>query len=380
MFLKVLALSNFRNYEFCDLKFDQSMMLLTGKNAQGKSNLIEAVYFLSTLKSKRCTNDFELIKKNTTEACIKAKVFKNDVESDLEITLRTEGKKQFKINRQIKTRSSLFTGFLKTVSFTYEDLLLLRGSPQDRRSWLDDAISQIYPSYKERLAKFNKIKLQRNNLLASFKGNTAVSKTQTELLDAWNQQLIITGSNILSLRLKYLTEIQPLASSFQNNLTSNTENLLLSYKSTIIDIFNPLKNKPLTAEEIASKYAETLTANISSEIIRGQTLIGPHRDDLIFFINDCDAVKYASQGQQRSIVLSLKLAELNFITQITSEIPVLLLDDVMAELDIHRQNYLLQSVDKSVQTIITAAETSSFDTAFLKKTAVYTIEAGKIYN
>jgi DNA replication and repair protein RecF len=167
----------------------------------------------------------------------------------------------------------------------------LRGSPQDRRIWLDDAISQLYPSYKERLAKFNKIKLQRNNLLNSFKGNTTVSKTQTELLDAWNQQLVITGSNILSLRLKYLTEIQPLAASFQNNLTSNTENLSLTYKSTVMDMFKPLQNNIPSPEEIAAKYTEVLAENSSSEIIRGQTLIGPHRDDIIFFINDFETTK-----------------------------------------------------------------------------------------
>jgi len=379
MFLNTLELVNFRNYEFCKLNFKDSMVLLTGKNAQGKSNLIEAVYFLSTLKSKRCSNDFELIQKNKTEAFIKASVLKDCFEADLDVMLKTEGKKLLKINQQKKTRTAQFISYLKTVSFTYEDLLLLRGSPQDRRIWLDDAISQLYPSYKERLAKFNKIKLQRNNLLNSFKGNTTVSKTQTELLDAWNLQLVITGSNILSLRLKYLTEIQPLAASFQNNLTSNTENLSLTYKSTVMDMFNPLQNNIPSPEEIAAKYTKVLTENSSSEIIRGQTLIGPHRDDIIFFINDFEAVKYASQGQQRSIVLSLKLAELDFITHVTNEIPILLLDDVMAELDKHRQNYLLKSVDKAVQTIITAAEITSFETDFLKKTAVYTIDAGKIY-
>jgi DNA replication and repair protein RecF len=378
MFLNSLELRNFRNYAFCKIDFGNAKTLLTGKNAQGKSNLIEAVYFLSTLKAKRTSNDTELLKKNTNEALVKAVVTKNETSLELAISLKTACKKTLQINAQKKHKSSQFIGCFKTVSFTYEDLLLLRGAPQDRRNWIDDAISQLYPSYKERLAKYNKIRIQRNNLLSSFKGNPNISRTQTDLLETWNRQLVITGSNIVHLRMKYLTEIQPLAASFQSNLTEDTEKLTINYKSTIVSLFNPLKNNILTPEEIANLYDATLVKSAELEIIRAQTLIGPHRDDIIFCINDYEAEKYASQGQQRSVVLSLKLAELNFIKLITDETPVLLLDDVMAELDKHRQNYLLQVVDKSVQTIITAAEITAFDPSFLNDIDIYTVENGEV--
>jgi len=379
MFLNALELTNFRNYEFCNIEFKNSKTLLTGKNAQGKSNLIEAVYYLSSLNSKRASQDKELIKKNCNEAHIKAVLFKEDTKVELDVYFKTAGKKTIKINTQKKPKASQFIGCFKTVSFTYEDLLLLRGTPQNRRSWIDDAISQLYPSYKERLSKYNKIRIQRNNLLSTLKSNQNLYFNRNALLEAWNKQLIIAGSNLIHLRLKYINEIQPLAASYQNDLTAKEEALQLQYKSTTVGTFTPLNDKIPTPEEIADIYDEKINKATDEEIIRAQTLIGPHRDDISFYINEFNAEKYASQGQQRSAVLSLKLAELKFIKIITEETPVLLLDDVMAELDKHRQKYLLQVVDKTVQTIITATEINNFNKTFLNDVAIYTIENGKIY-
>ncbi len=276
-------------------------------------------------------------------------------------------KKEIKVNGTKATIKD-FKSVLKTVLFATQDLLLLRGAPQDRRDWLDRAISQIYPAYDDRLSKYDKIRVQKNNFL---KECAKTGITNESLLDVFNEQLSISGSNIIYIRKKYLKEIEKLARQ-KHQTISDTEELSIKYDCSF------LGDETYEIEEIQQAFKDSLEERRTEEMRRCQAYIGPHRDDIIFHINNLEATKYASQGQQRTIVLALKLSELDMITDKTGEEPILLLDDVLAELDDIRQNYLLKSINSNTQTIITSVDTILFEDEFLKDVQIYKIEDGKI--
>jgi DNA replication and repair protein RecF len=263
---------------------------------------------------------------------------------------------------------------MSTVCFTTNDLLLLRGTPDDRRKWLDLAISQIFPAYVERLAKYNKIRTQKNNYLKSLKGNI---NSDTSMLDIWNEQLAITGSNIIFIRINFLYELQKIAKEKHKQISEN-EDLSIVYNSSIIGDVPSTEKFEHNNEYILENFRKKLEEKKQEEIIRGQSIIGSHRDDISFFINKSEAKKYASQGQQRTIVLSLKLAELAFIKEKININAILLLDDVLAELDDIRQNYLLNAIDKDTQTIITSVDTLNFKEEYLKNVEIFEIKDNKI--
>lgn len=359
-----LKLRNYRNCIDLELDLNSKKILIIGKNAQGKTNILESIYFLSTLKSQRTTNNLELINFNAENVEIEAEIEKN-TEIELKFRYDKEKKREIKVNN-LKTRPKEFKSVLKTVLFSTQDLLLLRGSPQDRRDWLDIAISQIYPAYDDRLSKYNKIRSQKNNFLKDY--------TQNEtLLEVYNEQMSVLGSNIIYLRKKFLKEIEKIAQEKHSTISGN-ENLKIKYDCSFLGE----NDEEQTVEQISELFNKKLLEKKELEIIRGQSLVGPHRDDIIFYINNQESTKFASQGQQRTIVLSLKLAELDIITQKTSEPPVLLLDDVLAELDDVRQNYLLTTINENTQTIITSVDTLLFDEKFLEDVKIYKIENGKI--
>ena len=374
MFIKSIELTNFRNYENLSLEFSSKKVLLIGKNAQGKTNLLESLYYLSCLSSSRAKTDSELILWNRDFSKLKAYILKNDIEKELEVLINPPKRKELKINGIKKSKSSEFCTNLSVVSFSVNDLLLLRGVPDDRRSWLDMAISQIYPAYPDRISKYNKIRTQKNNHLKDIKGNI---QADTSLLDVFNSQLIVAGSNIIFLRLKFLQELQKIAMEKHLQIANN-ETLTTIYNSTVCDDIDFSLTKDLTIENIAQSYEKKLQERKLEEIIRAQSLVGPHRDDVSFFINNIEAKKFASQGQQRTIVLSLKLAELELIKEKIDDIPVLLLDDVLAELDNIRQNYLLNAIGSETQTIITSVDTLQFDKEYLKDVEIFKISDGTL--
>lgn len=367
MKIKALELKNFRNYNQLYLDFDKIKTLIIGKNAQGKTNILESIYYLSNLKSQRTSNLPELIKFNEKFLQIKSNIIKSETDIDLSYYYDTEKKKEARING-VKTTIKNFKTVLKIVLFSTTDLLLLRGSPQDRRDWLDRAISQIYPAYDERISKYDKIRIQKNNLLKEY-AKTGVLNEQ--LLEVFNEQLSICGSNIIFIRKKFLNEIEKLAKE-KHHTISETEDLQIKYSNSF------LPDAEENIENIQKYFKEELENRKQEEIRRCQACIGPHRDDVIFYINGNEAVKYASQGQQRTVVLALKLSELDLITQKTGETPILLLDDVLAELDDIRQNYLLKSINNNVQTIITSVDTLLFEDEFLKDVGIYKIDNGAI--
>ena len=374
MFIKSIELKNFRNYEDLHLDFSADKILLIGKNAQGKTNLLESIYYISCLDSTRAKTDSELIFWNKDFAKLKAVVEKNDTERELEILINPPKRKELKVNGVKKSKSADFCSNFSVVSFSVNDLLLLRGVPDDRRSWLDMAISQIYPAYPDRISKYNKIRVQKNNHLKEIKGNI---NADTSLLDVFNTQLVVAGSNIILLRLKFLKEIQKIAMEKHMQIAEH-EVLTTTYNSTVTGDMDFSKTGDISVESIAKCFEEKLKERKLEEIIRAQSLVGPHRDDVSFFINGADAKKFASQGQQRTIVLSLKLAELELVKQKIDDTPVLLLDDVLAELDNIRQNYLLNAIGQNTQTIITSVDTLHFDDEYLKDVEIFKISEGMV--
>lgn len=366
MRLRDLSLINYRNCKDLLLDLSSAKVLIIGKNAQGKTNILESIYFLSTLKSPRTSNNIELINFDAEKAEINCNLIKNNTDIELDFSYSKEKKRELAVNK-VKTTPKNFKSVLKTVLFSTADLLLLRGNPSDRRDWLDRAISQIYPAYDERLSKYDKIRIQKNNLLKEYLKTGNLNNT---LLDVYNEQLVITGSNIIFLRKKFLKEIERIACE-KHRIISETEELKIEYDCSFLNGEDDL-------EKIASAFHLSLDERKGEELRRGQACVGPHRDDIIFYINNNEAVKYASQGQQRTIVLSLKLSELDMITAKTGDEPILLLDDVLAELDDLRQNYLLKSINPNTQTIITSVDTILFEDEFLKDVKIYNICNGNV--
>ncbi len=366
MRLRDLKLINYRNCKDLELDFSCKKVLIIGKNAQGKTNILESIYLLSTLKSPRTSNNIELINFDAEKAEINCNMIKAETDVELDFSYSKDKKRELALNK-VKTTPKNFKSVLKTVLFSTADLLLLRGNPSDRRDWLDRAISQIYPAYDDRLSKYDKIRIQKNNLLKDYLKTGFLNDT---LLDVYNEQLVITGSNIIYLRKKFLKEIEKIALE-KHRIISETEELKIDYDCSFL-------NGKYELEDIASAFKISLKERRTEEMRRGQACAGPHRDDIIFYINGNEAVKFASQGQQRTIVLALKLSELDIITSKTGDEPVLLLDDVLAELDDIRQNYLLKSINENTQTIITSVDTILFEDEFLKDVKIYKIENGHI--
>ncbi len=374
VFLERLELKNYRNYKDLNVDFKSNITLITGKNAQGKTNLLEAVQYLSSLTSHRTQTDNELIMWGEDFSCISAELKKNTNNFELNVIINPPKRKTLKVNGVKKTKASEFIQHLSVVSFSVSDLLLLRGTPEDRRLWLDIVISQIYPTYVDRLIKYNKIKTQKNNFLKEIKGNLSAN---TELLNILNLQLAIAGSNITYLRLKLLKELTELA-QVKHAEIAEQELLTIKYNSKVLGDFDIINDKIPTTEEISKLFETKLEERKQEEIIRATSLVGPHRDDISFYINDIEAKKFASQGQQRTIVLSLKLAELVLIEAKINEKPILLLDDVLAELDDIRQGYLLDAIGTETQTIITSVDTLQFKESYLEKVDILKIKDGEL--
>ncbi len=366
MRLRDLKLTNYRNCKDLRLDLNSKKVLIIGKNAQGKTNILESIYFLSMLKSPRTSNIVELINFEAERAEINCNMVKAETDVELDYSYSREKKREIAINK-VKTTSKNFKSVLKTVLFSTADLLLLRGNPSDRRDWLDRAISQVYPAYDDRLSKYDKIRIQKNNLLKDYLRTGTSNDT---LLDVYNEQLVITGSNIIFLRKKFLKEIERIASE-KHRIISETEKLQVGYDCSFL-------TEEMELESIAEAFHKSLEERRIEEMRRGQACVGPHRDDIIFYINNNDATKFASQGQQRTVVLALKLSELDIITAKTGDEPILLLDDVLAELDDLRQNYLLKSINENTQTVITSVDTILFEEEFLKDVRIYKIEDGKL--
>ncbi|OEF99631.1 DNA replication/repair protein RecF [Vulcanibacillus modesticaldus] len=369
MFIENLQLKNYRNYNDLDLSFDRQINIFQGNNAQGKTNILEALYLLALAKSHRTSKEKELIRWGNSFSVVKGSFKTRRGNLNLEVQLTPKGKK-VKVNQLEKRKLSEYIGMLNVVMFGPEDLSLVKGSPQYRRKFLDIEIGQVSPSYLYHLSQYQKVIRHRNNYLKEI---TNSGENSVELLEIWDIQLIEHGTKVILKRINFLRQLEKWAKNIHSNITDNREVLSILYKSSL-----SLEDGSLRESDIMEQYKNNLLKLRQQEIYRGTTLIGPHRDDLEFFINQVDVQSFGSQGQQRTTALSLKLAEIELINEEVGEYPILLLDDVLSELDAIRQTQLIQTIEDKVQTIITTTSIDSIDINTLKRSALYHVEAGKV--
>lgn len=340
MQIKKLKLNNFRNYVKISVDFDPNINIFLGDNAQGKTNLLESIYYLSGGKSNRTFQDREMIRWNQSFFNISADLDSMNGSYNLTIMKSKEGRKKVKINGLDQKR---IPEDFKAVIFSPDDLMLVKGSPTERRDFLDREVCQISAVYSRTLSDYSKILRQRNKVLKLGKD---WSQTE-ESLSLWDEQLIHQGSLMLKKRLEVVHQMSILSRLIYRRLTDNRENLKLTYSSSLeINCNSKL-------EEIKFLFREQLNKLRKDEFKSRVTLIGPHRDDLKIFIDSQPAKNYASQGQQRTSILALKLSILEIIKGNCGVYPVLLLDDVFSELDQNRRSFLVQEIKKGIQTFIT---------------------------
>ncbi len=366
MNVESIRLINFRNYRDIFVSLNKKTNIFVGKNAQGKTNLLEAIYICATGKSFRTNKDRELISFDKEAAYIGAKVKVNNKEKLIEIKYDLRSQKRIRLNKiELKSQKELDSG-LNVVVFSPEDLKLVKGGPVERRNFLDMSISQIRPVYKHKLAKYNKILLQRNNLLKTGKGLQEIKN----LLDIFDLQLVKVGTDIIIARLEFIKRLSQIAFHVHSSLTRGEEKITIGYSPTIALNDNDKK-------AIEKNFIQQLHANRQKDLQLGVTSIGPHRDDINIRLNGKDARIFASQGQQRTIVLTIKLCEVEVLKMEKGVYPVLLLDDVFSELDSDRRKYLIKAFNNS-QTIITATEVIDLEELSNVDKAIFYIENGKI--
>ncbi|MBI1858918.1 MAG: DNA replication/repair protein RecF [Candidatus Melainabacteria bacterium] len=375
MLLKRLKLTNFRNIEHFEEDFNTLKIIILGQNAQGKSNILEAVNILAKSSSDRALRDNELINFNKEFALINSDIKTSDDDIEISLQINTTGRRKLKINGVSKKapQADLIGNFF-TVMFAADDLYLIKGSPSLRRKWLDSNLTQLSKIYHNHFATYQKSITQKNALLKSAFESGMSRKSLQEQLSIWNKQIIEYGAEILLQRVDYVNKIESFAKQFLNDMSSGNETLQLNYFSKI---FSDTPYVP-DVEKIKAMFEDSINNSFDEELARGQALVGPHRDDVLIQINDKEARAFASQGQQRSIILSLKLAELKAVEILKNEVPVLLLDDVFAELDESRQNFLLHNLPEGIQTFITTTHISDLQHDLLENALVLKVEKGKI--
>jgi DNA replication and repair protein RecF len=378
MYLKTLNLKQFRNYRDCTVDFDAPKTILVGNNAQGKSNLLEAVELLSTLKTHRSSRDRELVLEDANVAQIRANLERAYGPVELALTLRTQGRRTVALNREALRRQLDFLGTLNAVQFSSLDLELVRGGPERRRNWLDSLLIQLEPLYAYILQQYNQVLRQRNALLKNYRSWAAegkIDESSSRDYDAelalWDAQLATTGSRVTRRRSRVLERLAPLAQAWHASISGATEALEVTYAPNV----STEKDDP---EKVQQAFLDKIKQRRIPEQAQGTTLVGPHRDEVEFTINQTPARSYGSQGQQRTLVLALKLAELKLIEEVVGEPPLLLLDDVLAELDLNRQNQLLDAIQDRFQTLITTTHLGAFDSQWLNSSQILSVQAGQI--
>lgn len=363
-----LELVNYRNYESLELNFSPEINVFIGENAQGKTNVMESLYVLSMAKSHRTSNDKELIRWDAEYGKIKADVYRKYGKLPLEITLSKKGKKA-KVNHLEQRRLSDYIGQLNVVMFAPEDLHLVKGSPQVRRRFIDMEIGQISPVYLHDLVTYQKLLKQRNHILKQHYGKQTINDV---MFDVYTEQFIESAVKIIRKRYQFMELLQKWAEPIHHGISRGLEQLQIRYQP-----ISGLKPE-WTPEEMASFLEQKLIEVRKREIDRGVTLVGPHRDELQFFVNGYDVQTYGSQGQQRTTALSLKLAEIELIKQEVGEAPVLLLDDVLSELDDYRQSHLLNTIKGSVQTFVTTTSVEGIQHETIQSARLFEVSEGTV--
>jgi DNA replication and repair protein RecF len=366
MYLQLLHLKHFRNYREQWVEFDAPKTILMGDNAQGKSNLLEAVELLATLRSHRALRDRELVLESEPIGQIAATLARDSGTLEMNITLRSSGRRTVSLNGEPMRRQLDFLGLMNAVQFSSLDLDLVRGGPGERRNWLDTLLMQLEPIYAYILQQYNTILRQRNAFLKQGKGQADLTQ-----LAIWDAQLVAIGARVIRRRARVIGRLAPLAETWHQAISNSTETLEVRYAPNV----GGEEDDPAVVQQL---FLDKLKLRTVAEQLQGTTLVGPHRDEVEFLINQTPARQYGSQGQQRTLVLALKLAELKLIEAVVGEPPLLLLDDVLAELDLTRQNKLLETIQDRFQTLITTTHLGAFDSQWLRSSQILTVKAGQI--
>lgn len=369
MYLENLTLKDFRNFSTLQTDFDPHINIFLGQNAQGKTNLLEAIYFLALTRSHRTNSDKELIRFGSKFAGLQGKVHKSQVEVELKLRLSSKGKKAW-VNRLEQKKLSKYVGQMNAILFSPEDLALVKGAPAVRRRFMDLEFGQINPEYLYFSSQYRQVLQQKNNYLKQLSQRRATDKI---FLDVLSDQLAGIAAEIIYRRINFVKLLNEYAYDAHRQISANSEQLKIKYQPSIADIASAD-----SVETIYHKVLDSFHKNKANEIRKGTTLTGPHRDDLLFMINDKNAHDYASQGQQRTIALSMKLAEIQLVHHLTNEYPILLLDDVMSELDHSRQSSLLNYIHGKTQTFITTTDLEGISWEVVKAPRIYHIKSGII--
>lgn len=357
MIIKKLQLNNFRNYENLDISFNEGVNLLYGNNAQGKTNVLEAVYMIATTKSIRGSKDRDMIRFDQDEAHISAFVERNEITHKIDIHLKRNKAKGLAIDGIPIRRSAELLGLLHAVSFSPDDLSMMKNGPDERRRFLDLELCQMDKIYCSNLASYNKSLIQRNDLLKQLSSNPSMKDT----IDVWNEQLIHYGQYLIRARRRFIEELIPIVQEKHGILTGGSETLTLLYE-------------PNCSED---DFRAKLEKNLERDMILKFTSAGPHRDDISLYINDKNVKVFGSQGQQRTTALALKLAEIELVRRKIKEAPILLLDDVLSELDRNRQLHLLNEM-QDVQTIVTCTGMEEFIECRPEGNTIYRVGENKV--
>ena len=339
MIIKSLELADFRNYESLEISFDKGTNILYGDNAQGKTNILEAIFVSATTKSHKGSKDKEIVNFNKEEAHIRTYLLKDDEEIRVDMHLRKNKSKGIAIDGQKIKKAADLLGLLNVVFFSPEDLSIIKNGPAERRHFADMELCQLDSFYLYNLNHYNKIINQRNKLLKDMYFNPELKET----LNIWDSQLVSFGSKIIERRQQFSSQMCEIIFDIHKKLSGGKEELVIKYEPDV------------SIED----FERNMRINQERDIKLKQTTTGPHRDDFSFIVNGIDIRKYGSQGQQRTAALSLKLSEIELVKKISRDTPVLLLDDVLSELDSNRQNYLLNSIG-NIQTIITCTGLDEF--------------------
>jgi DNA replication and repair protein RecF len=357
MIIKSLELYNFRNYETLKVEFSPNVTIFYGDNAQGKTNILEAIYVACTTKSQKGSRDRELIRFNEPTAFLRVFIDDDGLSRKIDMQLKEKAGKGIAIDGIPIKKASELQGMINIISFSTTDLGIIKDGPSERRRFCDMELCQLDKIYSHNLVNYEKTVEQRNNLLKQISFNAELKDT----LDIWDDQICSFGNYIIEKRRNFIVEINKLAVKIHDILTEGKEKLEIEYS-------------PNVSEE---NFKNELLQNRDKDIILKSSSTGPHRDDIIFLINGNDAKKYGSQGQQRTASLSLKLAELELVKQRTGKNPVLLLDDVLSELDRNRQTKLLQNIS-GVQTVITCTGLDELVKNRVRHDKVYKVKAGTV--
>lgn len=358
MFIKSIDLVDYRNYEHIHIDLDKGVNIFYGDNANGKTNILESIYLCGTTRSHRGSKDKEIINFNKEESHIRLLFEKSEIDYQIDMHLRKDKSKGIAVNGVKLKKAAELLGILNIILFSPEDLSIIKNGPSDRRKFIDTELCQLDKVYLYNLTNYNKIVNQRNNLLKDIGFHPELKDT----LDVWDSQLITLGKKIIERREKFIDELNEIILDIHKNLSGKKEELFIKYEPNI-NIDN---------------YEEKLLINRDKDIKYKITSVGPHRDDFDFYINNNDAKKYGSQGQQRTVALSLKLAEIKLVENLTGNTPVLLLDDVLSELDSNRQNFLLNSIG-NIQTIITCTGLDEFVNSRIQIDTVYHVKDNSLF-